>query len=118
MDIFPSPSTKFWLLCKDDNIKATDDGLNLGLLGGEEGLGWGGEGRGKGCLCKPSTSTAAFISSPGSFPPSPPHQVSGGEAHHLELQPIQIASTPIAIGIVVDNPIAQPAPGPTAGEGK
>jgi hypothetical protein len=41
-----------------------------------------------------------------------------GKAPHLELQPIQIASTPIAFGIVVDDPIAQPAPGPTAGGGK
>ena len=41
-----------------------------------------------------------------------------GKAPHLELQPIQIASTPITIGIVVDDPTTQPAPGPTAGEGK
>jgi hypothetical protein len=59
-----------------------------------------------------------------------------GKAPHLELQPIQIASMPIAIRIVVNDPIAQPAsttiptslvindpttqpaPGPTAGEGK
>jgi hypothetical protein len=59
-----------------------------------------------------------------------------GKAPHLELQPIQIASTPIVFGIVVEDPIAQPAstpiptslfsndpttqpaPGPTAGEGK
>jgi hypothetical protein len=63
-------------------------------------------------------------------------EVAGGEAPRLELQPIQIASTPIAIGTVVDDPIeqpastpiptslvsndptTQPAPGPTAGEGK
>jgi hypothetical protein len=57
-------------------------------------------------------------------------------APHLELQPILIASTPITIGIIVDDliaqpastpiptslvsndPTTQPAPGPPAGEGK
>jgi hypothetical protein len=63
-------------------------------------------------------------------------EVAGGEAPHPEFQPIQIASTPTAIEIVVDDstaqpastPIAtslvdnvattQPAPGPPAGKGK
>jgi hypothetical protein len=68
--IFPSPSTKCWHL-RNDDTKATDEGLNLGLLGGEEGLEWGGGGRREGCPCKPSTSTATFISSLGSPPPPP-----------------------------------------------
>jgi hypothetical protein len=41
---------KCWLLCNDENIEATDEGLNLGLLGGEEGLGWGGRGEKEGLL--------------------------------------------------------------------